>query len=106
MRAVVIGGSNGIGLAITKNLLNRGYVVDILDRSKPDEEILLGEKYTYHYFDLLDLDEDLLSSLADDCEISILMITAGFGRIADFEYFHTAEIKNMMTAVLPTSLTL
>lgn len=97
MRAVVIGGSNGIGLAITKNLLNRGYNVDILDRSKPDEDFLLGKKYTYHYFDLLDLDEDLLSSLSNEREISILMITAGFGRIADFEYFHTAEIKNMMT---------
>ena len=29
-------------------------------------------------------------------DISLLMITAGFGRVADFEYFHTAEIKNMM----------
>jgi glycerol-3-phosphate cytidylyltransferase-like family protein len=25
------------------------------------------------------------------------MITAGFGRVADFEFFHTAEIRNMLT---------
>lgn len=96
-KAIVIGGSNGIGLAITKRLIDLGYSIEILDRRRPEDGILPEESFTYHFCDLLDLDEDLMDSLASDPEITILMITAGFGRIADFEYFHTAEIKNMMT---------
>ena len=96
MRAIVIGGSNGIGLAITKNLIDKGYQVEILDRHGPEEGVLAEGCFAYHYCNLLDLDEDLIVSLAADPEINLLMITAGFGRVADFEYFHTAEIKNMM----------
>lgn len=96
-KAVVIGGSNGIGLAITKNLIDRGYYVNILDRHGLDEDVLPKGAYTHHYCDLLDLNDELISSLSADSDISLLMITAGFGRVADFEYFHTAEIKNLMT---------
>ena len=96
-RAIVIGGSNGIGLAITKKLISQGFYIDILDWHSPEDGILPAEKYNYHYFDLLYLNEELITSFATDLEISLLMITAGFGRMADFEYFHTAEIKNMMT---------
>ena len=96
-KALVIGGSSGIGLAIADNLIKRGYFVEIIDRHGPDQGILETDKYEYKYCNLLDLDEDLISSFAEDPEISLLMITAGFGRVADFEFFHTAEIKNMMT---------
>ena len=96
-KALVIGGSNGIGLAITRNLISRGYHVEILDRHGPEVGMLPESAYTHHYCDLLDLDEELISSFATNPEINLLMITAGFGRVADFEYFHTAEIKNMMT---------
>ena len=96
-KALVIGGSNGIGLAITKNLINRGYYITIMDRQGPADGVLPEGCFEYQYLNLLDLDEELLSSVSGDPEISLLMITAGFGRVADFEYFHTAEIKNMMT---------
>ncbi len=96
-KAIVIGGSNGIGLGITRKLIERGYYVDIIDRYCPPEGILTKECFLYHYCDLLDLDEDLIKSFAADNDISLLMITAGVGRVADFEYLHTAEIKNMMT---------
>ena len=96
MKALVIGGSNGIGLAITKNLIAKGYEIEILDRHGPETGVLPNGKYIHHYCDLLDLDQDLISSFVQDPEINVLMITAGFGRVADFEYFHTAEIKNMM----------
>ena len=43
------------------------------------------------------MNEDLMDSFAEDSSLKILMITAGYGRVADFEYFHAAEIKNMMT---------
>lgn len=97
MKALVIGGSNGIGLAITKNLIARNYHVEIVDRHGPEAGVLPAEKYSHNYCNLLDLDEDLITKYVNDPEITLLMITAGFGRVADFEYFHTAEIKNMMT---------
>lgn len=96
-KALVIGGSNGIGLAIVKKLIDDGYFVDIMDRHGPDENVLLNGKYEHHYCDLLDLNEDLVRRFAEDPKLSFLMITAGFGRVCDFEFFHTAEIKNMMT---------
>jgi NAD(P)-dependent dehydrogenase (short-subunit alcohol dehydrogenase family) len=36
MKALVIGGSNGIGLAIAKKLVDQGYFVDIIDRVAPE----------------------------------------------------------------------
>ena len=86
-KALVVGGSNGIGLAITKKLIDRGYRVDILDRHEPDEGVLPKDAYNHHYCDLLDLDQELISSFAANSDINFLMITAGFGRVADFEYF-------------------
>lgn len=95
-KALVIGGSNGIGLAISKKLMNDGYKVIILDKSHPDKKYLDNDSFEYHYCDLLYLDENYLSVLALDSDLSFLMITAGFGRVADFEYMHIAEIKNMI----------
>ncbi len=103
-KALVIGGSNGIGLTIANGLICRGYYVVILDKSALESGVLPEGKYEYHHCDLLDLDESLIQSFADDLEITFLMITAGFGRIADFEYFHTAEIKNMMTVNATSTL--
>ena len=96
-KALVIGGSNGIGLAITKDLISKGYHVDIADKYCPEEKEIPKGAYSYYYCNLLDLDEDLIHTFTDDRDYNLLMITAGFGRIADFEYFHTAEIKNMIT---------
>lgn len=95
-KALIIGGSNGIGLAISKVLIEQGYYVYILDRQELDKEIFPKHLYSYQYCNLLDLDDDQIYSFANDKEISFLMITAGFGRVADFEYFHPAEIKNML----------
>ena len=96
-KALVIGGSSGIGLAIAKNLIGKGYHVDILSRREPEKGILAEGKFDHRYCDMLDLDEDLLSAFAEDPALSLLMITAGIGRVADFEYFHTAEIDHIMT---------
>ena len=96
-KAIIIGGSNGIGLATANKLIERGYYVEILDRHGPDDGVLPEKMFTHHQCDLLDLDEELISVFANDSAVSFLFITAGFGRVADFEYFHIAEIKNMMT---------
>lgn len=94
--AVIVGGSNGIGLAIAKELIARGYHACIVDRQTPDVS-LAPEQYTYYPCDLLELDDALFSELASQPRTELLMITAGFGRVADFEYLHPAEIKNMLT---------
>lgn len=96
-KAVVIGGSNGIGLAISSKLIDLGYYVEICDRTGPDETILDPNRYNHNYCDLLELNEDLLYSLAANQDVELLMVTAGIGRIADFQYHHTAEIDKMLT---------
>lgn len=93
-KAVAIGGSNGIGLAISKYLNQLGYHVNILDICPPDEDF---EHATYYPCNMLDLDLDLLGNLSNDPQVEILMITAGIGRVADFEYLHTSEIEKTMT---------
>lgn len=97
MKALVIGGSNGLGLAIAKKLIEAGFFVEIIGRSAPQAGALREDSYRLHRSDLLNLDQELISSFAADPELSVLMITAGFGRIADFAYFHPVEIEKMMT---------
>ncbi len=96
-KAVVVGGSNGIGLAIVKNLINKGYHVFVLDVCEPDATVLTdNQAYTYYRTNLLDFDETLFTELADCPDVSLLMITAGFGRVANFEHLHTAEIEKLL----------
>ena len=96
-KAVVVGGSNGVGLAITNRLIGKGYTVCVCDRVEPDPSLLADQKqYSYYPCDLLDFDEGLFGELAADPQVELLMITAGFGRVADFEYLHTAEIQNLL----------
>ena len=96
-KAVVIGGSNGIGLAISKSLIDRGYYLEICDLIAPEEGVLTAESFRYNHCDLLDFDEELFISLAADQDVEVLMITAGIGRIADFYAHHISEIEKMFT---------
>ena len=96
-KALIIGGSNGIGLAIGKLLSSSGYYLIICDRIPPEESAFSEGSYVYHFCDLRFFDEELFSSLAEDPDIALLMITAGIGRIADFRVHHIAEIEQIMT---------
>lgn len=96
-KAVIVGGSSGIGLAISKELIDRGYYLEICSRSEPDNGILQSDKYHHNYCDLLDFDEELFKSLAENSEVELLMVTAGIGRVADFQFHHIAEIEKMLT---------
>lgn len=96
-KAVVIGGSNGIGLAITNQLIVKGYFVHILDIKVPNEsDIYDRDSYEYHFIDLLNLDVFDLEKLKNDTDVEVLMLTAGFGRVAPFEALSITEIRNMM----------
>ncbi len=97
-KAVVIGGSNGIGLAIAKNLMQRNYYMIILDAVEPDASLVdYGGKYEYQYCNLLDYPFEQITTLAHDSSVEVLMITAGFGRVANFEHLHPAEIRKLLT---------
>ncbi len=81
-RALVVGGANGIGLAIATELAKRDdcervYIVD----KAPVKEEHKNEKFESVQFDLTQLDYSLFDSFGD---IDTLMITAGFGRLALF----------------------
>ena len=96
--AAVIGGSSGIGLGIAENLINRGYFVYIIADQKYDLDLLTAnDKFQFVQSDLRYYDETLFSELAENPDIEVLMITAGLGRVADFEYLHNAEIEKLMT---------
>ncbi|MBU8881190.1 SDR family NAD(P)-dependent oxidoreductase [Bacillus sp. FJAT-29790] len=89
-RALVVGGSNGIGLSIVKQLLERDYSrVYIIGRSLPD--ISLDDRVEFIRFNLLNDDYSLFDEIKD---IDTLIITAGFGRIAPFENINENEIIN------------
>lgn len=88
--ALVIGGSNGIGLAITLELHKQGYLVHVVDKSQNDQ---LGQLENLHFQQVNLLTTDF-SFLEDLKSIDTLVITAGFGRIAPFEEILEQEIQN------------
>lgn len=95
-KAVVVGGGNGIGLAIAGKLIQQGYHVSVVDRVEPQEGALVHGMYEFFFCNLLYFDDQLFERLAQDDKIFCLVITAGIGRVADFEYLHHVEVKNTM----------
>ncbi|MBR6513204.1 MAG: SDR family NAD(P)-dependent oxidoreductase [Clostridia bacterium] len=94
-KAIIVGGSNGIGLAITRKLINDGYYACIFDRYEPEMDEAIRDRYEYINCNLLDFSTEIFDSYAKDSSVELLMITAGFGRVCDFEYLHPAEIDNL-----------
>ena len=82
-KALVVGGSNGIGLSIATELANRNEIehIYIVDKSPilPEYENI---KFSFKQFDLNSKDYSLFDDFND---IDTLMITAGFGRLALFK---------------------
>lgn len=95
-KAVVIGGANGIGASVARQLIEKGFFVLVLDKVSPREGDLPKDSYSFTECNLLSPNEELYNRIASDGEVEALVITAGYGRVADFEYIHTAEIQNMM----------
>ena len=81
-RALVVGGANGIGLAIATLLAQEKEYdkVYIVDRAPIAPEYMCN-KFEHIVFDLRNDDYSLFDRFSD---IDTLMITAGFGRLAHF----------------------
>ena len=92
-KALVVGGASGIGLALSLNLIERGYDVQVLDIAEPEVK---PPNVQYRPCDLFYFDDGLFESLSRDAEIECLAITAGFGRVARFECLHPSEIGRLM----------
>ncbi len=89
-QALVIGGSNGIGMALSLQLLENDYNVIIADRTKPDFDY---NKNRVKYVQINLLNDDY--SFLEDCKhIDTLIITAGFGRVTKFDTILEPEISN------------
>ena len=81
--ALVVGGANGIGLAIASELAGRPDVekVIIVDKA-PIDERYVNSKFECHQFDLTSEDYSLFDRFKN---VDTLMITAGMGRLALFK---------------------
>ena len=91
-RVLVVGGANGIGLAISKELASREtcervYIVDKMALAVEHKEI----KIESHIFDLTASDYSFFEQFGD---IDCLILTAGFGRLALFDDIDDQHIIN------------
>ena len=89
--ALIIGGTNGIGLAIAINIAGTYDKVYILGRHKPT--ITLKENIIFEKFDLFKNDIDNLKKFLF---VDLLIITAGIGRLAKFNTFTIYEISQIV----------
>lgn len=88
--ALVIGGSNGIGLAIVIELQSKGLFVHVVDKEWNDTLSSIP-RVDFTQANLLSTELSFLQHFQD---IDTLIITAGFGRIAPFEDILDQEIQN------------
>lgn len=95
-KAIVIGGTSGIGLSLTKNLLKRGYdEVVVVGKAIPSiKNITFDERVKFIIANLLCNDLSFLNEVTD--EFDTLIITCGFGRVALFENLLGPEIQNLI----------
>ncbi len=93
--ALIIGGANGIGLAIATELAGRNdfQSIYIVDKALP-EQTLMHEKFVCTQFDLSASDFSFFDRFTD---IDTLIITAGFGKLSLFKDVTEEHIINSMT---------
>ena len=87
-KALIVGGSNGIGLAFTEELTKRYDKVIVVDKVCPQTS---HEKIEFLKLNLTCCDFDVFKDIKD---IDTLIITAGFGRVSLFETMTQPEIEN------------
>ena len=87
-KAVIIGNSDGIGLALTKRLLNSGWNVLGLSRSPSSVN---NENYIHTVVDVTSSEFSTLLSESIDDDISLCVYCAGIGEQLDFENLKQEE---------------
>lgn len=93
MKALVVGGSGGIGLSIVLNLVSQQdwEVVYVIDKNPIPEEFS-SKKIQYVRMDLINsVNHQVLNMIGD---ISALYITAGFGHLRYFQELDYRYIEN------------
>ncbi len=92
MKYIIVGGSSGLGLAISNYLSKNGNEIIIYDIKEP---IINITNSTYKFIDLSKSD---LSVIKDDIESSNgLIYTAGIGKVKRFEDYTMDEIDSTIT---------
>ena len=93
-RALVVGGANGIGLSVATELAKRSDVekVYIVDKAVLASDYY-NSKFETFQFDLTQEDYSIFDNFL---EVDILMITAGFGKLALFKDLDEQYIINSM----------
>ena len=92
--AIVVGGSNGIGMAVARKLLLGGRRVVIFDKARPS--FPLPEDSLFVPCDLSQFDQSIFAPFVGDAMTDMLVITAGIGRVAPLEQLHLAELERVM----------
>lgn len=85
MAAIVVGGANGMGLAIAMELAKTRFVT-IVDKVRPEIQL---DNMSFVELDLTDSSYEVLDGI---CDVDTLVITAGFGRLALFEDISEEEM--------------
>ena len=95
-KAIVIGGTSGVGLSLAVNLLKRGYEKIILvGKEMPsDSNVVDDKRLEFIITNLLNCDLSFLDKV--DKEFDTLIIACGFGRVALFEDLLEAEVQNLI----------
>lgn len=88
-KCLVIGGSNGIGLAMALQLKQQGNDVRVVDRVP--SSLLQEAEVDVELVNLITNDFSFLHQYDD---IDVLILTSGFGRVAPFEQIAEKEIDN------------
>lgn len=94
---LITGCSSGLGLALTKLYLEKGYKVFGISRRKPDIE---NENFTFKEFDLSRLEiikEELTTFISDIKELDTVFLNAGMlGEIKEIKKLSTKEIQEVL----------
>lgn len=102
-KAIVVGGTSGIGRSVAMALLARGFSVQIIGR-EPPADLLSDDRVSFIRSDLSQYDEALFDRLAQDPSVSVLFLSAGLGRVAGLDALSLAEIRQLLAVNLTAAV--